>query len=151
MNGLNDWAALHRLNYTPNFKPGKRFMKETFADISNTMLGGAGNVLHDPDGDSSGDNYAGSAQHRALENAHNGNYLQDDSADGTGGVLTEEQRVSFRGFRYTSEHFQKMFRNQETPYSTRTITSVGAESTTSASMAGTSTSSGKHNTRMSVV
>ena len=114
--GLSDWQELYSRNYTPNFKPGKRFMKETFADPSNTMLPGSGNALHDPDGDTAADTYFEARRQQQL---------MEDGVDATGdsGKLTPEQLASFRGFRYTSEALQGLFANKEPELPSPTPTS----------------------------
>ena len=114
VNGVHDWEEMYNHNFTPNFKPGKRFIKETLGDISNTMLMGVGNHLHDPDGDSAADNYAApTAKQQQQQDYGDMPMPQDDSAEGTGGVLTAEQRASFRGFRYTAAPLQALFTNRE--------------------------------------
>eukprot|EP01032_Pedospumella_encystans_P030236 gene30236-34129_t len=117
-NGLDNWTELHQHRFNPNFKPGKRFMREVFADQNNVLLMGAGNVLNDPDAAWTSDN--------ALEESRRKYHVEaDDSANGTGGVLTPEQRESFRGFRYTSEAFSPLFQNVEGgPCGTRAALSV---------------------------
>jgi len=105
MHGVDNWDDLHNHRFTPSFKPGKRFMRENFADPANTMLGGQGNFLSDPDGPSG-------LIYRNIP-LHKHDLPPDDSGDGTGGVLTAEQRASFRGFRYTADGFRGMFRNEE--------------------------------------
>jgi len=117
-NGLDNWTELHQHRFNPNFKPGKRFMREVFADQNNVMLMGAGNVLNDPDAAWTSDN--------ALEESRRKYHVEaDDSANGTGGVLTSEQRESFRGFRYTSDAFSPLFQNIEGgPCGTRVVPSV---------------------------
>lgn len=105
--GLSDWQELYKRNYTPNFKPGKRFMREIFADPSNTMLPGAGNALHDPDGDSRGDSYF-EARRQQQQGEGGDGYDQDPEA-----TLPAEQQASFRGFRYTSAPLQQLFVNKE--------------------------------------
>lgn len=93
-------------------------MREVFADQNNVMLMGAGNVLNDPDAAWTSDN--------ALEESRRKYHVEaDDSANGTGGVLTLEQRESFRGFRYTSEAFAPLFQIVEGgPCGTRAALSV---------------------------
>jgi hypothetical protein len=104
--GLSNWQELYARSYTPNFKPGKRFMREIFADASNTMLPGAGNALHDPDGDSAGDSYFEARRQQQGAEAN-------DSLENAATTLTAEQLASFRGFRYTSPALQQLFVNKE--------------------------------------
>jgi hypothetical protein len=134
--GLGDWQDLHNRNYSPNFRPGKRFMKETFSDPSNTMLPGAGNALHDPDGHSSADNYFQARRQQQME------VDGASSADSAAAALTEEQRASFRGFRYTAPALQGLFVNKEPEIPTCTGTATSGESFTSVG-SGALTLSGK--------
>ena len=106
--GLDNWVDLHHHRYNPHFKPGKAFMRETFSDPVNMMLGGEGNTLNGPDDLSNNLIY----QAPSVQNQSNCEYA-DDSASGSGGVLTAEERASFRGFRYTSECFRAFFQNKE--------------------------------------
>lgn len=99
--GLSDWQELYSRNYAPNFKPGKRFMREIFADPTCTVLPGAGNALHDPDGSTSADNYFEARRQQ-----------EGDSGE-SAATLTAEQLAIFRGFRYTSPALQGLFVNKE--------------------------------------
>jgi len=95
-NGLSEWEdTLHNRQFNQHIKPGRVFLRSSFPDVLQLMNSGARNNIVSPI--------------RANDNLYTSSCDNDDVND----VLTQEQRESFRGFRYTSEQFKNLYWNEE--------------------------------------